>query len=70
MGPRNRLQLWGGGGSTFLIVSIPVAAAVDFMLSRIGQIAPLLLLVDRFVPIRDTIKSTAAATEIEKIKNA
>ena len=47
-----------------------MAAAVDFMLSRIGQIAPLLLLVDRFVPIRDTIKSTAAATEIEKIKNA
>ena len=47
----------------FLFVfSIPVAAIVDFMVSRIGTIAPCPLHVDHFGPIRDTIKSVVAAT--------
>ena len=36
------------------------------MVSRIGSIPPLLLLVEHFGPIRDTNKSTVAATGIEK----
>ena len=44
---------------------------VDFIVSRKGPIAPLLLLVDLFGPIRRIINSTVAATEIEKeIKKA
>ena len=39
---------------------------VDFMGSRIGAIASLLLQVDHFGPIHDTIKSTIAAIGIEK----
>ena len=45
---------------------IPVAAKVDYMVARIGPIAPLLFLVDHFGPIHDTIKSTVAVTGIEK----
>ena len=37
---------------------IHVAALIDFMVSQIGPIALLLLLVDHFGPIRDTIEST------------
>ena len=48
--------------------TISVAATVDLMMSRIGPIAPLLLLVDYFGPICYTIKSTAVATGIEKKK--
>ena len=36
-------------------ILIPVAATVDFMVSRIGHITLLLLLVDHFGPIRDAI---------------
>ena len=43
-----------------------MAATIDFMVSRIGLIALLLLLVDHFEPICDNIKSTVAATGIEK----
>ena len=42
-----------------------MAATLDFIVSRIGPIAPLLLLVDHFETIQDTIKSTLVATEIE-----
>ena len=49
-----------------LHVSIPVAATVNFKVSRIGPIAPLLILVGHFGLIRDTIKSTVAATGTEK----
>ena len=38
----------------------------DFMVSQIGPNAPYLLLTDHFEPIRDTLKSTVAATGIEK----
>ena len=41
----------------------------NFMLSRIGIIAPLLLLVDDFGQIRDTVKSTVTATRIEYEKH-
>ena len=34
-----------------------------------GPIAPLLLLVDHIGPIRDNIKSTVSAMEVEKVKN-
>ena len=37
------------------IITIPVAAMVDFMVSRIGPIDPCLLLVDHFGQKRDTI---------------
>ena len=50
--------------------SIPVAATFDFMTSRIGPVAKLLLLVDHFGPICVTIKSTVAATGNENLKNA
>ena len=43
-----------------------LAIIADFMVSRIGPIAQLLLLVDLIGPISVTIKSTAAATEIEE----
>ena len=36
--------------------------------ARIGQIVLLLLLVDNFGPIRDTIKSAVATTRIERMK--
>ena len=42
-----------------------MATVVDFMVSLIDPIAPLLFLMDRFEPIRDTITSTVAATEIK-----
>ena len=45
-----------------------VAATVDFMVSRICPIAPLLLLLDHYGPIRDTIKSTVSATRSKKAK--
>ena len=48
----NRL-LWA-----FFIFSIPVAATVGFLVSRVGPIAPLLFLVDHVRSIRDTIEST------------
>jgi len=48
------------------ISSIPVAVKVDYMVPRIVPIAPLLLLVDNFRPIRVNIKSTVAITLIEK----
>ena len=51
----------------FLFFSIPTAATVDFILSWIVSIAP--LLVDRFGPICDTIKWISAATGIENIEN-
>ena len=44
-----------------------MTATVDFMVSLIGPIAPLLSLLDHFEQIRDTIKSTVAATGIENI---
>ena len=48
-----------------------MAATVDFNVSQIGPIAPLLLLVeDHFETIRDTDKSTVSATGIDKMKNA
>ena len=34
-----------------------MTVTVDFIVSQIGPIAPILLLVDHFEPIRDTIKS-------------
>ena len=40
----------------------------DLMVSRIGQIALLLLLLEHFGPIRDTITSTVAAAGIVKVK--
>ena len=43
-----------------------MAATVDFMVSRIGPIAPLLLLVAHYGPICDTIKSTVTAKGIKK----
>ena len=53
----------------FSISSIPLAATVDLMVSRIGPIALLLLLVEYFGPIRDTIKSTVAtARGIERLE--
>ena len=42
---------------------------VRLFVLRIGPIAPLLLLWDNFVPFRDTIKSTVAATGIGKMEN-
>ena len=56
--------------SIFNFFFICVAATVDFMVSRISPFSPLLLLVDHFGPIRDTIRSTVAATEIGKNKNS
>ena len=47
--------------------SISVTTTIDSIVSRIGPIAPSLLLVDNFEPIRNTIKSSLAATGIEKI---
>ena len=44
-----------------------MAATLDLIVSRIGPIAPLLLLMANFGQIRDTIKSTKAATEKEKL---
>ena len=41
---------------------------VDIMVSRIGPPAPLLLLVDHFGPICDSIEPTVAVTGIEKSK--
>ena len=38
----------------------------DFMVSRIGLIAQMLLLMEHFGPIRDTKKTTVDATEAEK----
>ena len=49
---------------TVLILSIAVAATTDFMVSQIGQIAPLPL--DLFGTTRDTIKSIVEATGIKK----
>ena len=46
--------------------SIPLAATVNFMVLRIGQIAPLLSPVDHFGPIHDTITLKVAATGIER----
>ena len=43
--------------------SITVAATLDFMLSRIGPISPILLQVDHFGPINNIIES---ATGIKK----
>ena len=44
----------------------PVAATVDFVVSLIVPIAPLLLLVNQFGTIRDIIRSTVAATGMKK----
>ena len=49
-----------------LILSFPVAATVDLMVSRIGIIAPLLIVLDHFGPIRTTLKSHVAVTGIKK----
>ena len=43
-------------------------ATIDFIVSRIGPITPLLLLLDHFGPIRDTIKSTVTAKRWNKWK--
>ena len=43
--------------TVLLLLFIPVAAKVDFEVSRIDPIASLPLLVDHFGPIRDTIES-------------
>ena len=50
----------------FYIFSIPVAVTADFMVSKIMPIAASLF--DQFGSIRDTIKSTVAATMIYKMK--
>ena len=54
----------------FLFFPNPVNTTVELMFQRIGPIIPLLLLVNRFGPIRGTIKSTVVATGINlwKIK--
>ena len=62
-GPGNRLS--AGIPEEFSIFSIPVAATVNFMVSRIGLKAPLLLLLDNFGPIHDTLKSTVAVEGME-----
>ena len=54
-------------GLMFYISSIPEATTVEFIVSRIGPILPLLYLVDYFEPIFDTIKLTVVATGIDKI---
>ena len=54
-------------GIRFSIIFLHVAANFYFIVSRIGPILPLLL--DHFETIRDTIKSTLAATG-KKMKNA
>ena len=48
----------------FLFFPNPVNTTVEFMVQRVGPIIPLLLLVNRFGPIRGTIKSTVVATGI------
>ena len=45
-----------------------MAATVDLMVSRIGAIAPFLLILDHFGPIRDTIKAIVAITGTQKRK--
>ena len=50
----------------FFIYCIPVAATFEFMVSRVGLIAALLLMVDHFGPIRDT--TTTIGTEKKKKK--
>ena len=50
----------------FTFLSIHVAATLDFVVSKIGTIAPLLLLLDHFGAIRNTIKLTVATAGIEK----
>ena len=47
----------------FYFFSAPVAAAVEFIVSPIGS---LLLLVDTYWPIHDTIKINVAAKGIDK----
>ena len=41
-----------------------------FMVQRIGLVETLLLLLDHFGTIRDTIRSKVAATGIEQIQNS
>ena len=50
-----------------VIVSIPVSFMVDIMVSWIGPFAPILVLVEQFGPIRDSINSTMAAIGIENV---
>ena len=45
-----------------------MAATVDFTVSRIGPIVEILLLLDRFVPIRDNMISVVAATGVKIIE--
>ena len=52
--------------SGFINHLVPVAAMIDFIMAMLGQITPILLLVDHFGPICDTIKSTVTATGIWK----
>ena len=60
-----RKRLHSGIRLTFNVVfSFLVAAKVDLMVTWIGPITPLLLLVDHFGPIRDTVESSVAATGI------
>ena len=56
----------GGQGNRLPLFSIFAATPVEFMVSRISLIAPLLILVDNFGPIRDTNRSTVAATGTEQ----
>ena len=48
---------------------MPVAATVDFMVSRIGRKGSTGSSNGRIGPIRDIIKSTVAVTGIEQIRN-
>ena len=51
---KNPICLREDAKKTFFIFSIPVAATINFNVSRVGIIGP--LLVGHFGPIRDTIK--------------
>ena len=50
----------------FFLLSIPIGATVDLMVTRIGPIAPFLVLSDPFGSICDTIKFTVAAQGSKK----
>ena len=68
--PRNRLQL-GEKVSIYKRYSLfrfLGSLRLSFIGSQLGPIAPILLVVNHFVPIRETIISIVAATGIEKIK--
>ena len=65
-GQRNRLQLM----KMVYLKHFSYFKLVEFMVSRIGPIVPLLLLVNYFGPICDTIKSTLADTGMKNTKHS